>query len=123
MVVVVAPCLVYVPVLLKALVPLKPCNSVLKPLASFQVPLLLIVPPVNTMALLFVAVLPLHVVVPLRFSARPAASDLLVAPVIARVLLNVNVPAPVIAPPVQVAAPLNVAPVPCRLPPLTSIVV
>src|SRR5687768_11271163 len=90
-----------------------------KLLASFQVPVLLIVPPLNRIALLLAAVLPLQVVL-LTLIMRPSSISFRALPVMDRSPSNWVVAAPLMLPPVQVPSPVNVWLVPCRLPPLMS---
>lgn len=64
------------PLLLKALVPDKFCTSVLKALPSKTLPLLLSVPPANTMMLPLTPLLPDQLEAPAKVSTRPPVKPL-----------------------------------------------
>src|SRR5678815_5506194 len=84
-----------------------------KPLASLNVPRLLIVAPFqNWIALLLAPVLPVQVVVPIRFTVPPPTITLVVGPEIVRSLSKVVAAVPENAPPVQEAGPWKVRSVP-----------
>src|SRR5687768_9199217 len=88
-----------------------------KLLASFQVPVLLIVPPLNRIALLLADVLPLQVVL-LTLTMRPSSISFRSLPVMDSPPANWVVAAPMMSPPDQVLKPLSVRlPGPLRVPP------
>src|SRR4029453_16807732 len=90
-----------------------------KALASLNVPRWLIVAPFqNVIALLLLPVLPVQVVVPVRFTVPPPTITLLVGPEIVTSLLNVVTAVPEKAPPVHVARPWKVRAVPTMVRPL-----